>query len=268
MAGIEYSSPTLNTAMLNLIPAFTFLLAVLSRMEKLDWRTKSSRAKMLGTLISISGAFVVTFYKGPALTNTQSSIAPTQLLFSSELQWIIGALLLAAQAFFISSLYILQTIVLKTFPAILTVQVYISFFCTILSTTYPLVLVKDTSAWKIGLDMGSIAVLYNALVGNVLLCILIAWCLSKAGPFFTSMFKPLAIIFTHVMGILFLGDALCLGSMIGAIIIVTGFYAVMWGKANEEEKPREESGRESFEPSSSEKQVPLLQNRIDAGNLA
>lgn len=53
-------------------------------------------------------------------------------------------------------------------------------------------------------------------------------------------------------------------SMIGAVIIVTGFYAVMWGKANEEEKSREDNGLDSSKSSS--ETVPLLQNRTEDTN--
>ncbi|GKV14471.1 hypothetical protein SLEP1_g25350 [Rubroshorea leprosula] len=261
-AGIEYSSPTLSTAMLNLVPAFTFILAVIFRMEKLEWRSRTSQAKTLGTLVSISGAFVVTFYKGPTVMKTESLGVPTHLLiFSPQLKWIIGALLLATEAFMLSTMYILQTMVLKMFPAVFTVILYVNFFNTILSSFYSLILVEDPSAWKLRLDIGLIAVLYSALFGTFLVFTFSAWCLSKAGPLFVSMFKPLTIIFAIIIEVLFLGDALCLGSLIGAIIIVTGFYAVIWGKANEEEKSREESGLGSFK-SSSEK-VPLLQDRIE-----
>ncbi|GLT50303.1 hypothetical protein SLA2020_237960 [Shorea laevis] len=34
--GINYSSPALRAAMLNLVPAFTFMLSIIFRMEKLD----------------------------------------------------------------------------------------------------------------------------------------------------------------------------------------------------------------------------------------
>ncbi|GKV22830.1 hypothetical protein SLEP1_g32652 [Rubroshorea leprosula] len=263
--GIEYSSPTLGTAMLNLVPAFTFILAVTFRMEKLDWRSRSSQAKTLGTLVSIAGAFVVTFYKGPKVIKTQSPTVSTHLLLlSPQLKWIIGALLLATQALVLSSIYILQAMVLKMFPAVLTLQFYNAFFGAILSTVYSLIMVEDSSAWKLGLDIGSIAALYSGLVGSFLPWTLMSWCLSKTGPLFVSMFTPLAIIFAVVMGVLFLRDSLYLGSMIGAVIIVAGFYAVMWGKANEEEKSREESG--SGTTTLSSEKVPLLQNRIEDKN--
>ncbi|GKV22829.1 hypothetical protein SLEP1_g32651 [Rubroshorea leprosula] len=263
--GLDYSSPTLDTAMLNLVPAFTFLLAVTFRMEKLDWKSRSSQAKTLGTLTSIAGAFVVTFYKGPKMTGTQSFTAPTSLLlFSPQLKWILGALLLATEAFMTSVWYILQAMILRRFPAIVTVVFFVSFFNTIMAAVYALILVNDTSAWKLRLDIGLIAVLYSALASIILINTLASWCLSKTGALFVTMFKPLGIIFAVVMGVLFSGDALYLGSMIGAIIIVTGFYAVIWGKANEEEKSSEDNGLESSKSSS--ETVPLLQNKTEDMN--
>ncbi|KAK1555783.1 hypothetical protein Q3G72_031236 [Acer saccharum] len=88
-----------------------------------------------------------------------------------------------------------------------------------------------------------------------------AWCLSKKGPIYVTTFKPLAIVLSVVIGFLFLGDALSLGSLIGAIIIVAGFYSVMWGKAKEE-NTIEHSDVGSLKSSTGEK-VPLLHNKID-----
>ncbi|GMJ01013.1 hypothetical protein HRI_003770500 [Hibiscus trionum] len=65
--GIIYSSPTLSSAISNLTPAFIFILAILFRMEKVIWNSSSSKAKVMGTIISITGAFVVTLYKGPTI---------------------------------------------------------------------------------------------------------------------------------------------------------------------------------------------------------
>jgi hypothetical protein len=36
------------------------------------------------------------------------------------------------------------------------------------------------------------------------------------------------------MGVMFLGDALYLGSVIGSLILSLGFYTVIWGKARED----------------------------------
>ncbi|GMI87791.1 Usually multiple acids move in and out Transporters 40 [Hibiscus trionum] len=245
-AGMDYSSPAMATAMLNLIPAFTFILVIICRMEKLEWRSASSQAKVLGTIISITGAFVITFYKGPTILRLSH-----QLLFSSQLQWVLGGLLLAIEAFMTSAWYIIQAMVLKKFPAVLTVMFYLCFFNAALSSIYSLILVRDTNAWKLRPGIGLIAVLYSGIVATTFRISLFSWCLWKAGPLYVSMFKPLAIVVATAIGIVFLGEDLSLGRVIGAIIIVSGFYGVMWGKAKEE----------SF--GSSNQKVSLLQDSAD-----
>ncbi|KAI4352703.1 hypothetical protein L6164_006927 [Bauhinia variegata] len=52
--GLEYNSPTLASALSNLIPAFTFVLAIFFRMEKADLRCSSTKAKIIGSIVSIS----------------------------------------------------------------------------------------------------------------------------------------------------------------------------------------------------------------------
>ena len=161
-----------------------------SRLEKLNWRSNSSLAKCLGTIVSITGAFVVTFYKGPPILMTLTSpIHP--LLSSPQLNWIFGGLLLVAEALMISAWYIaqvrfisillkprpknsiislffpqkslefLQALVLKKFPAILIIMFYLTFFSAIQSGVYSLAMVKEPSAWKLRLDIGLFAVLYS-----------------------------------------------------------------------------------------------------------
>ncbi|KAI5352408.1 hypothetical protein L3X38_005299 [Prunus dulcis] len=254
--GIEYSSATLGTAMLNLVPAFTFILAIIFRMEKVQWRSSSSKAKILGTTASIAGAFVVTFYKGQPIMLLPSSHPPN--LFSSKSNWVLGGLFLAADSFSSSLWYILQASTLKKYPAVVVIVCFQCLFSTIQSALFTLIAVKDASAWELRLDTGLIAVLYTAIVSTVLRYTLTTWCVWKAGALFCSMFKPLGIIFGVIMGAIFLGDPFYFGSLVGALIIVTGFYAVMWGKAKEEKLVEGGSRWESL----GQNKVPLLQNNI------
>ncbi|KAK9935535.1 hypothetical protein M0R45_022635 [Rubus argutus] len=256
--GIDYSSPTLGTAMLNLVPAFTFILALLFRMENVYWRRLSSQAKVLGTIISITGALVVTLYKGPPIILPS---APDPFLFSppQHPNWILGGLFLAADSFTSSSWYILQASVLEKFPAVVFVVFFQCFFATIQSMVFTLIVVKDATAWELRPDMGLIAILYTGIVSTVIRYSLINWCVWKAGALYCTMFKPLGIIFGVIMGVIFLGDPFYLGSLVGAVIIVSGFYGVMWGKA--EEKAVEDGCRKR--ESLGQNKVPLLQNSID-----
>ena len=54
------------------------------------------------------------------------------------------------------------------------------------------------------------------------------------------------------------------GSLIGAIVIAMGFYAVTWGKSKEEEKTIEGSGRVDGSLASSSHKIPLLQSKASS----
>lgn len=80
------------------------------RMEKLDLRIRSSQAKFIGTLVSITGAIVVTLYKGLSITGP--AIVTQNLLPSQMSDWIVGGFLLCGAAFMLSLLYVLQVIII------------------------------------------------------------------------------------------------------------------------------------------------------------
>ncbi|KAK4791323.1 hypothetical protein SAY86_031736 [Trapa natans] len=235
-AGINYSSPTLGTAMLNLIPGITFILAVIFRMERLDCRRASTLAKSIGTIVSICGALIVTLYKGAALMTKSSSLSlHSYLLLPVQSNWVIGGLLLVADCVMASAWLILQAVVLKKYPAELIIVFFYCFFVAIQSAIICLYVEGgDSSAWSLKNRMRLISVLYSAIFGSAFQVGVSTWCLHRTGPVFVSMFKPLGIVIAVVGGTVFLGDTFYLGSLIGSCIIVIGFYSVMWGKTKEE----------------------------------
>ncbi|KAK6242059.1 EamA domain - like 10 [Theobroma cacao] len=256
-AGIYYSSPTLGTAMLNLIPGLTFLLAVAFRMEKLHLGSSSSQAKSLGTIVSIAGAFVVTFYKGPSILMSSSRASSSHQFLLQQSNWVFGGFLLAADCVFASAWLIVQASVLKKFPAELIVVFYYCFFVTLQSAIVCLVMERDLSSWSFKPDVRLVAVLYSAVFGSAFQLGVSTWCLHRTGPVFVAMFKPLGIVISVIMGIIFLGDTFYLGSLLGAIVIVAGFYSVMWGKAKE---GKIDVYAQGMRLESSSQKVPLLPN--------
>eukprot|EP01018_Ginkgo_biloba_P023552 Gb_28148 [translate_table: standard] len=64
----------------------------------------------------------------------------------------------------------------------------------------------------------------------------VSWCIRKRSPLFVTMFSPLLLIIVAVMSSIILDDKLHLGSVVGSVLIVAGFYAVLWGKGKEMEK--------------------------------
>ncbi|XP_048136822.1 WAT1-related protein At5g40240-like [Rhodamnia argentea] len=266
--GIDYSSPVLGTAMMNLIPAFTFILAIILRMEKVNWKSWSTQAKLVGTITSILGAFVVTLYRGPPVLRSPRppSVQPHRrlpFLLLQQSNWILGGFLLAAQAFLLASSYILQAFILKEYPAVLNLMFYVMFFLTILSGLLSFITARELQSWILKVNVGLIAILYSGVVAVAFGSTLGTWCVKRAGPVYVSMFKPLGIVFAVGLGFLFLGEMLHLGSLIGALVIVMGFHTAVWAKSKEEEKAIEGSGvGGSFASSSHD--TPLLQNQASS----
>uniref|UniRef100_A0A2P2JWJ8 WAT1-related protein At3g28050 isoform X1 n=1 Tax=Rhizophora mucronata TaxID=61149 RepID=A0A2P2JWJ8_RHIMU len=261
-AGINLSSPTLGTAMLNLIPGFTFVLAIVFRMEKLDLSSFSTLAKSMGTIISIVGAFIMTYYKGPQLLMMLSSSNSLCRLLFQQSNWVFGGLLLAADCVMTSAWIIIQALILIKYPAELIVVFFYCFFVTVQSAIVCLVVEKDPAAWSLKPNIRLIAVLYSGIFGSAFQVGVSTWCLHRTGPVFVSMFKPLGIVIAAAVGVICSGDTLYVGSLLGATLIVVGFYLVTWGKAKEW-KVGVAAGVRGSGPSS--QKAPLLQSYDEEG---
>ncbi|EEF44917.1 WAT1-related protein At3g28050 [Ricinus communis] len=259
--GINYSSPTLSSAISNLTPAFTFILAIIFRMERVSLRKRSSQAKVLGTIVSIAGAFVVTLYKGPLIFIASSPfIALDQPPRSSNPNWILGGIFLTAEYILVPLWYIVQTQIMKEYPAEMTVVFFYNLTVSFIAAVVALISEGPSSAWVVRPGIALASIVCSGLFGSCLNNTVHTWALHLKGPVFVAMFKPLSIAIAVAMGVMFLGDALHLGSLIGATIISIGFYTVMWGKAKEE--VIEDYGGSSLQSPSAQK-VPLLQSYKD-----
>ncbi|CAA0383953.1 unnamed protein product [Arabidopsis thaliana] len=255
--GIEYSSPTLASAINNITPALTFILAVIFRMEKVSFKERSSLAKVMGTILSLIGALVVIFYHGPRvfLASSPPYVNVRQFsppLSSSNSDWLIGGALLTMQGIFVSVSFILQAHIMSVYPAAFRVSFLYTVCVSIGTSTIGLVVEKNNrSVWIIHFDITLITIVTMAIVTSVYY-VIHSWTVRHKGPLYLAIFKPLSILIAVVMGAIFLNDSLYLGCLIGGILITLGFYAVMWGKANEEENQLSFSEKEK---------TPLLLNR-------
>jgi drug/metabolite transporter (DMT)-like permease len=70
LAGLSLTSPLFTAVCQNLIPIFTFLLAVSFGLEEVRILRRDGIAKVLGTLICIGGAITVSLYKGIVIIQT------------------------------------------------------------------------------------------------------------------------------------------------------------------------------------------------------
>ncbi|KAL9251193.1 WAT1-related protein [Drosera capensis] len=209
--GINYSSPTLGTVMLNLVPGFTFLLAIFFRMEKLDWKSFIFVAKSAGTIISVAGALVVTLYQGPPLLRASSAHSHHLNHLKQNSKWVLGGLFLAIDCVMASGWLILQAPILRKYPAELIVVFFYCFFVAIQCGIVTLFLERDTSAWSLKPKLRLISILYSAVFGSAFQVGVSSWCLQRKGPVFVSMFKPVGIAIAVAFGVIFLDYTFYLG---------------------------------------------------------
>ncbi|KAF8021978.1 hypothetical protein BT93_G2188 [Corymbia citriodora subsp. variegata] len=54
------------------------------------------------------------------------------------------------------------------------------------------------------------------------------------GPVFTTAFNPLLMVLVAFLGSFILHEILCLGRVMGALVIALGLYLVLWGKSKDQ----------------------------------
>lgn len=255
---INYTSATFAAATTNTIPVVTFVMALLLRMESVSVKRLHGIAKVLGSVVGISGALVFAFVKGPPLKfmSHESSISKesveTSLKSSSTRgEWVKGSLtmLLANTAW--SLWLILQGPIIKQYPAKLRLTTLQCFFSCIQSVFWAVAIERNPSAWRLGFDIHLLSLIYCGVGVTGITYWLQVWAIEKKGPVFIAMFTPLALIITVVLSALLWREPLHLGSVGGALLLVGGLYSVLWGKNKEEgkgetneqklDKPKEET---------------------------
>ncbi|MED6197664.1 hypothetical protein PIB30_058746 [Stylosanthes scabra] len=238
--GLKYSTATIACALTNLLPAFTFILAVLCRQEFLRIKTRAGQAKVVGTVLSVGGALLLSFYHGKPLglgesgihwkfveemEGTSSSAAPTNLL--------LGPFALIASSLVWSVWFIVQAEMSKNYAAPYTSSLYMCMMASIQCVAIALCSNHTLSAWSLHNPIRLSSALYAGIVCTGLAYGVMAWTIERKGPLYVSVFTPLMLVITALVTWALLHDQLYVGTAIGSVIIVLGLYAVLWGKSKE-----------------------------------
>ncbi|KAL8162322.1 hypothetical protein V2J09_013811 [Rumex salicifolius] len=239
LESLALTSATFASAMANLVPAFTFILAVFFRLEKLGINSMAGRAKVLGTILGIVGAMVLTFYKGfeinlwPTLIDARRF---THMAVSSHPQDgnpVLGSLLSIACTLSYATWLIIQAKMSKNYPCYYSSTALMNIMGAIQALVYALIADHDWEHWKLGWNIRLLTVAFTGVVGSGICITLFSWCVKLKGPLYVSVFSPLLLILVAIAGSLILDERLHLGSVLGAVIIVVGLYAVLWGMSKE-----------------------------------
>ncbi|CAN0862654.1 WAT1-related protein At5g07050 [Linum grandiflorum] len=238
-AGLKYTSPTFSCAMSNMLPAMTFVMAVICRMEILDLKKVRCQAKLIGTIVTVAGAMLMTLYKGPIFNlvwskNAHQSSGTETTDANSDKDWLKGSILLILATLAWATLFVLQTKALKTYKNHqLSLTTLVCFIGTVQAIAVTLAMEHKPSAWRIGFDMNLLAAAYAGIFASSLSYYVQGIVIRKKGPVFATAFSPLMMIVVAIMGSFILAEKIFLGGIIGSVLIVIGLYSVLWGKQKE-----------------------------------
>ncbi|KAH7515755.1 hypothetical protein FEM48_Zijuj10G0059900 [Ziziphus jujuba var. spinosa] len=197
-----------------------------------------------------------------------------QLLFSIQCKWVIAGFILLLQSFFHALTFVVQSWVMveysaeldetltdypveypeeREYPAELiatlreylreyTAELIATLFCcismTIISAIVALIAERSNpDAWQIKSNMELIAIGFNAVFAIAFGKAVHLWAVRKKGPIYRAAFKPLRTVIAFIFGVIFQGETIYLGRnrVIAGAIVTGGFYAVIWGKAQEDQ---------------------------------
>ncbi|KAJ8755988.1 hypothetical protein K2173_024533 [Erythroxylum novogranatense] len=246
-AGLKFTSPTFSCAMSNMLPAMTFVMAIICRMEKVDMKRVRCQAKMAGTAVTVAGAMLMTLYKGPIVEMFWSKNAHlhksnvSTSSQNSDKEWFIGSILLIIATLAWASLFVLQTKALETYKNHqLSLTSLVCFTGTVQAIAVTFVMEHKANVWRVGWDMNLLAAAYAGIVTSSISYYVQGLVIKKKGPVFATAFSPLMMIIVAIMGSFILAEKIYLGGVLGAILIVIGLYSVLWGKHREKMEDPEE----------------------------
>ncbi|KAL3532935.1 hypothetical protein ACH5RR_006456 [Cinchona calisaya] len=240
--GLYLASSSMASAMGNLLPAITFVMAYTVGLEKINIQSVRSIAKIIGTIICVTGAVCMVLLKGPKILNKE--FQPLQFLFNKGGEtWLIGCLFLFASNCCWSIWLILQVPVSNSYPDHLSLTTWMCFMASLQSTIFAVFIEKDLKAWKLQTNL-QLGCLLFAAGGSAISFFAQAWCISRRGPLFSAMFSPLLTVIVTIFACTFAGEEMYIGSLFGAIAVIFGLYVVLWGKAKEYIKNDEEKKAE------------------------
>ncbi|XP_019229947.1 PREDICTED: WAT1-related protein At1g09380-like [Nicotiana attenuata] len=219
IVGLQNCNTTVASALTNLMPAFTFVLAVITGHKKVRF-TRVGIAKMMGTLLSIGGAMMLSIYHGPRIPIGQPKIKWKLLEgiahHSSSGTNYLGPLLVITSALSWSIWSIIQARVNQEYAATCSSTALMCFMASCICLVFGFCFDHDLSDWSLSGGVRAISTIYSGVFCSAL-----------------SYFVMIA-----TLSWLLLGEDIFTGTIVGSMLIVLGLFMVLWGNWVESKRAR------------------------------
>ncbi|XP_026448378.1 WAT1-related protein At4g01440-like [Papaver somniferum] len=235
---LYFISSTFESSVLNMIPAITFVLSLITRQEKLQLHTLWGIGKIFGTLLSISGALVLMFWRGGSLTEAAKSSSPNNFISigmgMSVSTTTVGLVMVVIGVLAFSTWILMLEPMTRRYPAELSMTTIMFLFATLQTGIVAIILNREASQWQLKWDLELLNIVVGGALNSGLANFFVAWCAGLKGPVFVASFAPLGLLFTTILETIFLGQTMGTGSIFGSVMIIVGLYIYLLSKAQEE----------------------------------
>ncbi|CAN6296306.1 unnamed protein product [Urochloa humidicola] len=252
-AGLKYTSPTFVTSMINTVPSITFLIAVILRMEIVDFKSARGFVKIAGTVVSFAGATTMTLYHGELITSHWKAPIHIPARRVVHQSWWQGSILAVASCICWSIWFVLQASSVKKYPAHLSLTAWMCTIGGIQSAVFAAFMQRKPKDWLIGFGLKFWCIVYSGIACSGFTVFAQLWCAEKKGPVFVTMFDPLAAIMVAMLAYFICAENLYVGSIIGGGVVILGLYMLLWGK-----------GKDQIDKSSIEQESELVREQAGA----
>ena len=220
------------------VPVWTFIVAAIARVEKLpNIRRFNGILKLLGVLLAIGGAFMLTFGK-----QKQHKSNKVEDRNESEAFLIFGYLCILYNTLSMALLAVLQKKYIfnnvdsrwKSSPFnVVAWSYFFGFLSMALSSLY---YCKQPEKF-LSVDNSAIYVLiYAVFVTSALNYILITWIITKISATLVTAFWPLQVLFCVILANFTIGETLNILEICGGILTIFSLLAVVWSNYREEKE--------------------------------
>ncbi|XBI54534.1 hypothetical protein VPH35_036542 [Triticum aestivum] len=166
--GLNYASATSSSALYNVQPVVTFILAVIIGMESMKLKKLHGNLKVAGILCCVAGVTVLAFYEGPMFrsfnhhrlfqhgSSSSSSGAGTY----SKNQWVFGIFLMTLSNILAGLWTVLQGPLIEDTSKLMNTTLQIS-CASVQAFVVAVAAERDFSKWKIGWNISLAAIIYS-----------------------------------------------------------------------------------------------------------